>query len=275
MQTDELQSRLAENLAKNECLSTEVLECQERMKQSQSTIARLSKDVGILETKDKDYRLRSEALEEELSQERVKSRDKVKKVTTKLTSENKKLKRNEARLKEMEQENEGLRKALDSIASKISKFSAKNTPVESKTRPMDMEMGTPPLACELSASSLEDSDEIGDECILEDDYPVDETLPEESSLNPESSFTDSLARKNSVTEELSPAKVATNHLLESPPIVESPVKSDLINLDSPIFSDTSEKSVSKFIEAEEVRTSPKSMPSGISTSISDLNVLEL
>ena len=50
MQTDELQSRLAENLAKNECLSTEVLECQERMKQSQSTIARLSKDVGILET---------------------------------------------------------------------------------------------------------------------------------------------------------------------------------------------------------------------------------
>ena len=100
MQTDELQSRLAENLAKNECLSTEVLECQERMKQSQSTIARLSKDVGILETKEKDYRLRSEALEEELSQERVKSRDKVKKVTTKLTSENKKLKRNlEARLK--------------------------------------------------------------------------------------------------------------------------------------------------------------------------------
>ena len=276
MQTDELQSRLAENLAKNECLSTEVLECQERMKQSQSTIARLSKDVGILETKEKDYRLRSEALEEELSQERVKSRDKVKKVTTKLTSENKKLKRNlEARLKEMEQENEGLRKALDSIASKISKFSAKNTPVESKTRPMDMEMGTPPLACELSASSLEDSDEIGDECILEDDYPVDETLPEESSLNPESSFTDSLARKNSVTEELSPAKVATNQLLESPPIVESPVKSDLINLDSPIFSDTSEKSVSKFIEAEEVRTSPKSMPSGISTSISDLNVLDL
>ncbi|QDZ18070.1 hypothetical protein HOP50_01g05740 [Chloropicon primus] len=185
-QTDELQARLAENLATNECLSTEVLEYQEINKRSHAAVARLERDVSTLETKERDGRRKCEALEDTLAEERAKAKERLRKQKEKSASENRKLKRQmEARLRELEEENEGLRKALDSIASKISQFSARNTPVAA-ARPragsasagsgeggfdsLSEGTNTPTLSAE------EDGLELNREYPLEDDYPVDATL---------------------------------------------------------------------------------------------------
>ena len=268
-QTDELQARLAESLATSECLSTEVMEYQEINKRAQSTIASLTKDRDMLETKERDFRLRSEVLEQELAQERIRNQEKIDKLSAKLTSENKKLrKKMEARLSEVEEENEGLRKALDSIASKISQFSAKNTPVSVKVKSAvngkeETALNSPPeTAADSGPCSIGDSENDNDsvqstsEYMLDGDYPMDKTLEEESMLMSSMENSDSMRFEKSSVKEEDPQE--QSYL----PLMESPVQSNLINLDSPLFSGCSEKSVStKLVDAEGVASSPKSEPS--------------
>jgi len=274
-QTDELQSRLAENLARNECLSTEVLECQELNKQSQATIARLSRDLGVVETREIDASKRVASLESQLREEQLQAKAKVKKVTAKLTGENKKLRKQmESRLREVEEENEGLRKALDSIASKISQFSARNSPaVAAKVKPVE-EMLEAALS---SPCSVADSVESSDSVLLADpeDYAVDETLPGAIIAEEPAMAEAEEDAKHDVTEEFDDS-IEIGALLEDPASVvdsESPVKSDLIDLDSPLFSATN--CVDSYIEAEDVGSSPKSEPSGFTASVSGMNLLSV
>ena len=185
-QHDELRARLAENLATNECLSTEVLEHREIQKRSQATVRRLTQDTDSLKQRERTLRDRLEQLEETRSVERSRAKDKLRRQKEKYADERRKL-RGEmtARIIELEEENEGLRKALDSIASKISQFSAKNSPAVAP-RPAHSaeegevveEEGRTPVDGSVSSISLEDFGAMDDEDFpsLEEDYPIDPTL---------------------------------------------------------------------------------------------------
>jgi hypothetical protein len=301
-QTDDLQARLAESLATSECLSTEVMEYQEINKRAHGTIERLTKDRDMLEAKERDFRLRSEVLEQEMAQERIKSKEKMDRISAKLKSENKKLRKNmEVRLSEVEEENEGLRKALDSIASKISQFSAKNTPVSVKVKSVTnnneeeetlLEAADSGPCSSIGKMSDNDNDSSvqstneDDEYTLDGaDYPVDKTLEEESRHKHErvsSLLMSSMENEDSIRMQES---IAKEDLQESPeidpdqeqsylPLMESPVQSNLINLDSPLYSTYSQKSVStKLVDTEGVASSPKSEPSASMVfSISDTSL---
>eukprot|EP00216_Chloropicon_sp_CCMP2111_P001237 CAMPEP_0198241290 /NCGR_PEP_ID=MMETSP1446-20131203/6131_1 /TAXON_ID=1461542 ORGANISM="Unidentified sp, Strain CCMP2111" /NCGR_SAMPLE_ID=MMETSP1446 /ASSEMBLY_ACC=CAM_ASM_001112 /LENGTH=619 /DNA_ID=CAMNT_0043924101 /DNA_START=1 /DNA_END=1860 /DNA_ORIENTATION=+ len=150
-QIDDMQAKLVESLAKNECLSTELLEYKEINKRLQATVARIGKDKENLENRTADLKLKSAGMEKQISQDRIKHKEKVKKITSELTAENRKLKASlESRIKELEEESQGLHGALDSIASKINRFSAKNSPV--------LAADERPLYGENSASSVVQSD---------------------------------------------------------------------------------------------------------------------
>lgn len=188
-QTDELQARLAENLATNECLATEVQEYQEINKRSREAIGRLTKDRDLLEVREREARRRVDLLEERFTQERVKSRDRLKRHKERSVSETKKLKSQmESALRAAEEENEGLRKALDSIASKISQFSARNSPAPQMAASLSSDSGhfdgkSSPTAAASGAGSAEDSgsemDFSDEDCLVYDTYPVDTTLLED------------------------------------------------------------------------------------------------